>query len=95
MFVQYNVSVVFTGHDHVYERIKPQQGIFHFLVGSGGQLRRGDLDPSTGLTAAGFDTDLAFLVAEIFENEMTFNAISRTGAIVDSGIISRRQPPQK
>jgi predicted phosphodiesterase len=94
MFVQYNVSVVFTGHDHVYERVKPQQGIQHFVIGSGGQLRRGDLDPSTGLTAKGFDTDLAFLVAEIFENEMTFNAISRTGAIVDSGIISRRQPPK-
>ena len=44
LFVKYNVSVVFTGHDHFYERIKPQNGIVHFVVGSGGQLRRGNID---------------------------------------------------
>ena len=43
LFVKYNVSVVLTGHDHVYERIKPQNGIVYFVVGSGGQLRRGNL----------------------------------------------------
>src|SRR5262245_61008226 len=26
LFVKYNVSVVLTGHDHFYERVKPQQG---------------------------------------------------------------------
>ena len=65
LFVNYNVSVVFAGHDHFYERIKPQQGIVHFVVGSGGQLRRGNIDRPTKLTARGFDTDLVFLVAEI------------------------------
>ena len=94
LFVQYNVSVVFAGHDHFYERVKPQKGIQHFLVGSGGQLRRGNINPRTGITAKGFDTDLAFLVAEIYRDEMVFNAISRTGAIIDSGIVTRRQPPQ-
>jgi hypothetical protein len=44
-------------------------------------------------TAAGYDRDLAFLVAEIKGDEMTFQAISRTGAIVDSGVITRRIPP--
>jgi 3',5'-cyclic AMP phosphodiesterase CpdA len=38
LFTQYNVSVVFTGHDHFYERIKPQKGIAHFVVGSAGKL---------------------------------------------------------
>ena len=37
------------------------------------------------------DNIQVFLAAEIFENEMTFNAISRTGAIVDSGIVVRRE----
>jgi predicted MPP superfamily phosphohydrolase len=95
LFIEYNVSVVFTGHDHFYERVKPQKGIPHFVVGSGGQLRRGNLDPRTGITAKGFDTDLAFLVAEIYEDVMTFNAVSRTGAIIDSGIIQRRLRPAK
>jgi predicted MPP superfamily phosphohydrolase len=92
LFVKYGVSVVFAGHDHFYERIKPQKGIVHFVTGSGGQLRRGNIDRSTGLTASGFDTDRAFLVAEIVGDELYFNAIARTGRVVDSGVIQRRQP---
>ena len=91
MFVKYNVSVVFTGHDHFYERTKPQQGIVYFVVGAGGQLRRGNIDRSTGLTARGFDTDNSFLIAEISGDELYFNAIARTGAVVDSGVITRRK----
>ena len=44
LFVKYNVSVALTGQDHFYERVKPQQGIAHFVVGSSGQLRPGDLN---------------------------------------------------
>ena len=95
LFVQYNVSVVFTGHDHFYERIKPQKGIVHFVTGSGGKLATGDLDPRSPLTARGVDTDYVFLVGEILDDKLFFNAISRTGQIVDSGIIARRQPPAK
>ena len=79
LFVKYGVSVVFTGHDHFYERIKPQKGIVYFVAGSGGQLRKGNIDASIGLTADGFDTDQAFLAAEIDGDELFFNAISRTG----------------
>ena len=92
--LKYNVSVVFTGHDHFYERIKPQQNITYFVTGSGGQLREGNIDRRTGLTAGGFDTDLAFLGAEISGDQMFFNAISRTGAVVDSGVVNRRQAGQ-
>jgi len=92
LFVKYNVSVVFNGHDHVYERTKPQQGIVYFVIGSGGKLRPGDLDPRSPLTAKGFDTDLAFLAGEIDGDNMVFQTISRTGAVVDSGIIIRRKP---
>jgi 3',5'-cyclic AMP phosphodiesterase CpdA len=96
MFVKHGVSVVLAGHDHVYERVKPQKDIPYFVVGSGGELRRGDLK-KTALTDVGFDTDNVFLVAEILDQTMYFNAISRTGQIVDSGMIVRRtemkQPP--
>jgi 3',5'-cyclic AMP phosphodiesterase CpdA len=90
LMVKYNVSVVLTGHDHFYERIKPQKGIAHFLVGSAGKLAPGDIDPKSPLTARGFDTDYAFLVAEIVGDQMYFQAITRTGGIMDSGIIGRR-----
>jgi 3',5'-cyclic AMP phosphodiesterase CpdA len=90
LFVKHNVSVVLTGHDHMYERIKPQQGITYFVVGSGGKLRKGDIDDDTGLTARGFDRDLAFMVAEVDGDDMVFNVVSRSGEIVDSGTIKRR-----
>jgi 3',5'-cyclic AMP phosphodiesterase CpdA len=93
LFLKYDVSVVFTGHDHFYERTKPQKGITYFVVGSGGKLRSGNIDRSTGITAKGFDTDLTFLAVEISGDEMYFNAISRSGQTVDSGVITRRKPP--
>jgi hypothetical protein len=91
LFVKYNVSVVMTGHDHFYERIKPQQGIVYFVVGAGGQLRRGDLRGGSALTAKGFDTDRSFLVAEIDGDDMHFNAVSRTGQVIDAAVITRRR----
>ncbi len=90
LFVKYGVSVAFTGHDHVYERIKPQHGIVHFVVGSGGQLAFGDIHKGSPLTAKGFDTDNVFLAVEISGDTLTFNAISREGKVVDSGIVERR-----
>jgi predicted MPP superfamily phosphohydrolase len=91
LFVKYNVSVVLNGHDHFYERVKPQKGITYFVVGSGGQLRAGNIDQASGITAKGFDTDQAFMAAEITGDEMYFNAISRQGQTIDSGVITRRK----
>lgn len=91
LFIKYGVSVVFTGHDHFYERIKPQNGIVYFVVGAGGKLREGNIDRGTGLTARGFDTDLSFMAAEISGDEMYFNTIARSGKVIDSGAIERRR----
>lgn len=41
LFVKYGVNAVFAGHEHVYERIQPQKGIYYFTEGSSGQLREG------------------------------------------------------
>ena len=88
-YKKYGVNVVYSGHDHVYERIKPQKGIYYWVVGSAGQLREGNMSP-TEQTAASFDRDRAFLAVEISGNDLFFQAISRTGQTVDSGAISRQ-----
>jgi len=88
LLVRYGVQVVFSGHDHVYERVTPQRGIVYFVSGSGGQLRRGDLRP-TGMTAPGFDADRTFMLVEIAGAVMSFQSISRTGQVVDAGEIRR------
>jgi len=89
IFVKYGVNVVFSGHDHVYERIQPQKGINYFVSGSAGQLRRGNMRRSSQ-TAAAFDQDQSFMAVEISGTEMFFQAISRTGKTVDSGVIRRQ-----
>jgi len=91
LFVQYNVSMVLNGHDHTYERIKPQNGIQYFVEGSSGQLRRGDLRRGSPLTAFGNDITNTFMLMEIDGDTLTFNAIDASGAVIDSGIISRRK----
>jgi len=91
LFVEHNVSVVLQGHDHFYERTKPQKDITYFVIGAGGKLRGGDIERGTGITAKGFDRDLTFMAAEIVEDQMYFNVISRTGQTIDSGVITRRK----
>src|SRR5262249_7747497 len=89
VFVKYGVNVVFSGHDHVYERIKPQKGIYYFVSGAAGQLRKGNVRP-TADTAAAVDQLQAFMLIEVAGNDMFFQAVSRTGQIVDSGVIRRQ-----
>ena len=89
LFLTYGVNVVFAGHDHIYERITPQKGIYHFVEGAGGQLRKGDAHRST-MTAQAFDQDQSFLLVEIDGDVLSFQAISRTGTSVDSGTIQRQ-----
>lgn len=84
IFVQGGVDAAFSGHEHLYERFIPQQGVHYFTSGAAGAVRVGDLKP-TSRTAAGFDADLSFMLVEIAGDTLHFQAISRLGAIVDSG----------
>ena len=92
LFVKYGVNVVYSGHDHIYERLKPQKGIYYFVSGAAGQLRKGDLHRSE-MTAAGFDQDQSFMLNEIDGDDLFFQVISRTGKTVDSGTIHRQPAP--
>ncbi|HEU5257876.1 MAG TPA: metallophosphoesterase [Vicinamibacterales bacterium] len=87
-FVKAGVNVVLTGHEHFYERIKPQKGIAYFITGSSAKLREGNIT-QTELTAKGFDSGYTFMVVEIVGNDLYYQAITDTGKIVDSGRVQR------
>ena len=89
ILVRYGVDVVFSGHDHIYERLHPQKGITYFVAGAGGQSERG-VAP-TGATAASFDQDRSFMLVEVSGAELQYRAVTRGGAIVDAGAIRPRQ----
>ena len=97
LFVKYQVSVVLSGHEHFYERIKPQSGITYFIVGASAKLRKGGIE-RTEITAAGNARDRSFVLMEIDGDELHFQAINQDGKVFDSGSVRRavdlRETPQ-
>jgi predicted phosphodiesterase len=88
IFVKRGVNVVLTGHEHFYERIKPQKGIAYFITGSSAKLREGNIT-QTQLTAKGFDSAYTFMIVEIVGDDMYYQTMTDTGKTVDSGRVHR------
>jgi 3',5'-cyclic AMP phosphodiesterase CpdA len=84
---KHSVQVVFSGHDHVYERVKPQDGIQYFVSGGAGKVRRGDITRNSEISAASYDDDNHFMLIELDEKEIAFKAIAKSGTVVDNGVI--------
>ena len=95
IFLKYGVNAVFAGHEHFYERVKPQKGIYYFISGAGGKLRPGDVKKGSPLTEKAFDTDMSFMLIEVAGEELHFQVISRTGQTVDSGVLMKQQAKPK
>lgn len=93
LFLKHGVSVVFAGHEHFYERLRPQKGISYFTAGGSAKLRAGDIQ-KTALTAFGFDSDYTFMLVEIAGDVMNFQALTRGGKLIDHGSITRSSRPQ-
>lgn len=92
LFLKHNINVVFQGHEHFYERLKPQKGIYYFTVGGSAKLRAGNI-LKTGMTEFGFDSDYSYMLVEIAGDVMHFQTLSRSGRRVDSGSITRSNRP--
>jgi predicted phosphodiesterase len=88
LLVRHGANVVFSGHDHLYVRLKPQRGVQHFVSGAAGEVRTGDFRPSA-VAERGYDADLHFMLVEIAGDALYFQAISRTGQTVDAGVVRR------
>jgi hypothetical protein len=88
LFIKHGVSVVFQGHEHFYERLRPQKGIHYFTAGGSAKLREGDIRKSS-MTAAGFDSDNSYMLVEVAGDVMHFQTLSRSGKRVDGGTVTR------
>ncbi len=93
IFQRNGVEVVFSGHEHVYQRMKPENGIYYFVLGNSGKLMTHDFREG-GERVKGFDTDLSFMLVEIDGDTLYFQTISRTGQTIDSGQFQRPAIPQ-
>lgn len=93
LFLKYGVDVVLAGHEHFYERLKPQKGIHYFISGGAGKLRKGDAGGPFSEKA--FDVGYHFMIFEIDGDQMHFQTITDQEKTVDSGIVARRKVDNK
>jgi len=88
IFKRNGVKVVFSGHEHVYERLKPEDGIYYFILGNSAKLMTHDFS-STQNMEVGKDTERGFMIVEIAGDNLYFQTISRVGETIDSGTVGR------
>jgi predicted phosphodiesterase len=88
LFQRYGVNAVFSGHEHVYQRMKPENNIYYFVLGNSGKLMAHDFGEARE-RVKGFDTDQSFMLVEIAGDKLYFQTISRSGETIDSGELPR------
>lgn len=89
LLTSHGVDVVFSGHEHMYERSLPYGGVVYFISGAAGSLRRGDSGQSRGM-ARSFDEDFSFMLVEVTHSALYFQAMTRAGVTVDAGVLHKR-----
>ncbi len=84
ILVAAGVKVTFAGHNHFYARMKPQNGIIHFVSGGGGRsLKTPIKDDKTAEAIESYH----FLYVEVYPDKLNFWAIPPTGPPFDTGSI--------
>jgi len=92
LFVKYGVNVALSGHEHVYERLRPQNGVHYFISGAAGHVNRG-LNRSDPILAAGNDRVCSFMIFALTPRELRFESITMLGRVLDSGSIPADREP--
>lgn len=79
LFARSGVDIVFTGHDHHYERTTPQDGVVWIVSGAGSKLTRVDGADFT----AHAESTLQFMLVRIDGDVMDVRAITTDGTVID------------
>jgi tartrate-resistant acid phosphatase type 5 len=88
-FAEWGASVIFSGHDHTYERLI-EDGIPYFVDGLGG----GPIYWFTGSLPGSqvqYNQDYGAMLVEADDQQMTFQFINRKGQVIDTYQITRLQ----
>jgi hypothetical protein len=90
--VRNKVNVVFSGHEHLYERVAPQQGVRYFVSGGGGRklynFRASEFD-EVGISQH------HFMIVQIAGDRLLFETITPDEKLLDCGILFRTADAQK
>ena len=87
LFIAGRVDIVFTGHDHHYERTLPQDGIVYVVSGAGCKLS----DVGWSDFTAHAESTLQFMLVQIDGDVMDVQAIGTEGQVIDQFEITSRE----
>jgi hypothetical protein len=80
-FAEWGADVVFSGHDHTYERIS-RDGILYFVNGLGGASRY-DFEDIVEGSQVRYNEDFGAMLVEVSEVVIKFQFINRQGTVID------------
>jgi hypothetical protein len=86
IFERRHVQLVLTGHDHHYERMKPQQGVHYVVTGGGG---RGTYATGASGFTAFSESVIHYVFLEVGVDELVLHAIDALGIEFDSVVVPR------
>ena len=86
------MDVVFAGHEHFYQKIRPIKGVHHITSGAAGKRRKGVRSDHPDVEGA--SPDYHFMDLGLTEDTLYFQAINDSGLLVHSGEIRNRQARQ-
>ncbi|NUP09298.1 MAG: metallophosphoesterase family protein [Polyangiaceae bacterium] len=86
LFEKYGVDIVLQGHDHHYERTKPQNGITYFVTGGGGAGTY-PVEPSDFTAVAQEVVEFLYVTAD--DNELAVHTIDATGKEFDQLVLKK------
>lgn len=84
------VQLVFSGHEHFYQRIRPQSGITYIISGGAGKVRKGVKKRHAQVEKAA--EELHFMDLEASAEELRYTVIAASGQTIDQG--SLRKAPK-
>ncbi len=80
LFEKYDVDLVLSGHDHDYQRSKPQNGVTYVVSGGGATIRP---TSSNELTAVSWSVH-HFVELQVYENHILGQAHAQDGRVFDT-----------
>ena len=81
------VDVVLCGHEHFYQKIRPQSGIHHIISGGGSKIRKGVVKDHPQVESAA--EALHFVDFQVSETQIQYQAVSDKGIRLHAGTIRK------
>ena len=81
------VDVCLAGHEHFYQKIRPQKGIHYVISGGAGKLRKGALTDHPEVEFAA--EEYHFLDVELSETSFKYQAVNDEGRAIHAGVFAK------